>query len=96
LGVFAFFIVLGMASLVSMRLRRGADPDAKFVFLMTMFFEASYFVAIVSVLLIRLLASKYRRWPTLGLNIILLILIPFGTALAIYGFWKVDKQLPKA
>jgi hypothetical protein len=42
----------------------------------------------------RLAFPAQRRWPTLGLNIVLLLFIPFGTALAVYGLWKVDKNLP--
>ena len=33
-----------------------------------------------------------RRPITLALNIVLLLLFPHGTALGIYGLWKVDKQ----
>jgi hypothetical protein len=44
-------------------------------------------------LLVRLVFPAYRRWPTVGLNVLLLLCFPLGTALAIYGFWKVDKQI---
>ena len=62
---------------------------------MVVFVEGGCFIgAMLCVLLVRLFLPKYRRWPTFGLNIFLLLMVPLGTMLAIYGFWKVDKKLP--
>jgi Na+-driven multidrug efflux pump len=46
-----------------------------------------------AVLLIRIATPAYRKWVTLALNIVMLFLFPIGTALAIYGFLKVDKNI---
>jgi hypothetical protein len=43
------------------------------------------------VLVIRLALPAYRKWLTVALNIVLLMLVPFGTALAVYGLWKADR-----
>jgi hypothetical protein len=47
----------------------------------------------VLIVLIRIFAPQKRKWPTLALNIILLVMFPFGTILGIYGLRKVDKKL---
>jgi hypothetical protein len=44
-----------------------------------------------SVLLVRIFMPARRKWVTVTLNIILLLVVPWGTALGIYGLWKVDK-----
>jgi drug/metabolite transporter (DMT)-like permease len=53
------------------------------------------FLATFPVLLIRVRFPTRRKRPTWWLNIALLIVIPLGTILAVYGLWKVDKKLPK-
>jgi hypothetical protein len=45
----------------------------------------------VGVLVIRLAFPAHRKWPTVALNIVMLMLVPLGTALGIYGLWKVDR-----
>ncbi|HEX4056029.1 MAG TPA: hypothetical protein VHX86_17330 [Tepidisphaeraceae bacterium] len=67
----------------------------RLIFLMTIAMEGLYFVAILAVLVIRIFYPAYRRWPTVAINIILILWPPFGTALAIYGFLKVDKKIPE-
>ena len=48
----------------------------------------------VVVLLIRIGLPERGRAVTMALNIVLLFAFPLGTALAIYGLWKVDKANP--
>jgi uncharacterized membrane protein YqjE len=55
--------------------------------------EGLFLAVTLAVLVIRIFFPAYRRWPTFGINIILLLWLPFGTALAVYGFLKVDKKL---
>jgi uncharacterized membrane protein YqjE len=93
LGVCSFFVASGMISLAFIRLTPTMPSDARSIMLMTLCIEGVYFVAMIAVLLIRLVFPSHRRWPTLGLNIVLLLLVPFGTALGIYGLWKIDKNL---
>jgi uncharacterized membrane protein YqjE len=69
-------------------------PDIRPIFMMEIVIEAIYLLLLLVVLLVRLICPAYRRWPTLGVNILLLVFFPFGTALGIYGLWKVDKELP--
>src|SRR6185503_1535324 len=95
LGVLGFFLIVGMVSLASMRLRPGASSESKAALLSVLVIDGCFLAGIALVLLIRLAFPAYRRWPTVGLNIILILFVPFGTALAIYGFWKVDKSLAR-
>jgi hypothetical protein len=93
LGAIGLLLVMGMISLSGIRHRPEIDANAKAVFLSVIAMEGCMLAAIVGGLVIRLAFPAYRRWPTFGLNFILLLFFPFGTALAIYGFWKVDKNL---
>jgi glycopeptide antibiotics resistance protein len=95
LGVLGSFLIIGMVTLASMRQRPGITSEARAAFLNALMIEGCFFAAIALGLLIRLVFPAYRRWPTLGLNIVLVLFVPLGTALAIYGFWKVDKNLPR-
>jgi hypothetical protein len=95
LGVLGFLFILGMVSLIAVRhmaQARGEPADALLIPIGT---EGCLTAAIAVVLFIRVVFPAYRRWPTLGLNIILLVFVPVGTALGIYGLWKVDKNLPR-
>jgi hypothetical protein len=93
LGVLAMFLVMAMLTLNSLRQRPTIDAEAKTRLLLPLSIEGCYLGAVVVVLFVRLVFPAYRRWPTLGLNLFLLLFVPFGTALAIYGLWKVDKRL---
>jgi hypothetical protein len=46
------------------------------------------------VLAVRVWFPTARKEITIMFNIALLIFFPVGTALAIYGLWKVDKRAP--
>jgi hypothetical protein len=91
LGVLAFFIVMGFLTLLPLYTRAGSDEASRFALKLSMGIAGGYFFVCVAGLLIRIIAPAYRKFPTLGLNIILATYVPFGTALAIYGFMKVDK-----
>jgi hypothetical protein len=95
LGVLAMLLVMAMLTLNAMRLGPAMDSAGRSILLVPLAVEGCYVAAIVVVLLIRIAFPASRRWPTLGLNIMLLLFIPIGTALAVYGFWKVDKNLPR-
>ncbi len=91
LAAFAFFLLMGVGFMVWMMWLPTTPANTKPAFQLIVFTEAAYGAVSLLVLLIRILLPTYRRWPTFALNIILLVSIPFGTALAIYGFLKVDK-----
>jgi hypothetical protein len=92
LGVLAFFFVVGAISLMGFASNPRMPEESRAVFRMTSGVLACYIAACIAVVLIRILAPAHRKWPTFGLNIILLLYFPIGTPLAIYGFWKVDKK----
>jgi hypothetical protein len=93
LAVLGFFLIIGMITLYSIRQRPGATAELKAALGNVLLIDGCFLAAIALVLLIRIVFPAHRRWPTLGLNIILVLFVPIGTALAIYGFWKADKNL---
>ncbi len=92
LGVLGFFVLIGMVSLMRIS-KRLKDSDGKAVISLVLGVEGCFLGAIVVGLVIRLAFPPYRRWPTFGLNIILLMLVPLGTVLGIYGLRKVDRRV---
>ena len=95
LGVLGFLMITAIVTLAMIRMMPTIPAESRTILLMPLATEGLFLAAIVLVLFIRLVFPAYRRWPTMGLNIILLLFVPFGTALAIYGFLKVDKNLPR-
>jgi nitrate reductase gamma subunit len=91
-GVFAFFLLMGTVGNLFMSSALTMPQETRAIFLMTVVMGGIWLLAALSVLIIRLAFPSYRRWPTLALNLVLLLFIPFGTALGVYGLWKVDKQ----
>ena len=57
-------------------------------------FLAFYFVAGAVVLRVRLKAPGARKWPTVALNLLLLVHVPFGAAVGLYGLLNADKTAP--
>ena len=96
LGVLAFLLVLGIVSLLHVRHMSQLRGDPAEALLFPAAIEACYVVAILIGLVIRVVFPAYRRWPTIGLNIILLLCFPLGTALGFYGLRRVDKNLPRS
>jgi hypothetical protein len=93
LGVLGFLLAIAIVTLAVVRLQPTIPADSRNILLVPLFTEGLYLIAILIVFLIRLISPAHRRWPTLGLNILLLLVVPIGTALAVYGFLKIDKDL---
>jgi hypothetical protein len=93
LGVCAFFVLFGIVILAWIRSLPTTPSESRSAMMLPILVEGLFLAAMTVVLLIRILFPANRRWPTIGLNIILVLMFPFGTALAIYGFWKVDKSM---
>jgi len=55
-----------------------------------------YLVAMIVTLISRLAHPAIGKRMTTAMNVLFLIGPPFGTALGIYGFWKVDKDFKRA
>jgi hypothetical protein len=96
LAVLGFFLFIGVSSLIWQRQLPTTPVQLRPIFAYIAVVNGGFLVAIIFVFVVRLAFPDYRRWPTFGLNILLLIMLPFGTALAVYAFWKVDKKLPRA
>jgi hypothetical protein len=87
----AFFYVLGMISILSISRSPAMRPESRWTLQMVVWIYTALIAAMVATLILRGVAPRAGRIATMSLNIILLILFPFGTALGIYGLWKVDK-----
>ncbi len=96
LAALAFFYIIGAVMFLLIVRSSDTPPESRWVFQMTLFMEFAYVAAMVATLILRGVSSKVGRVATLAMNIILLPLIPFGTALGIYGLWKVDKVRKQA
>jgi uncharacterized membrane protein YhdT len=90
----AFFYSLGAMSMWFISHSPEFPTEARWAFEFTVYAELMYVVAMVVTLILRGVAPGAGHFATLVLNIILLPLIPLGTALGIYGLWKVDKVRP--
>ena len=93
LAVFAFFLLIGVGSLIWIRTLPNPGGTDRSALLFPIIIESMYVVASIAIVIRRIAAPRVRRWPTFALNCILIPMIPLGTALAIYGFWKVDKNI---
>src|SRR5207253_7113836 len=88
--VFAFFCAVGMIGMTFMSRNPRIAPESRWVFQMTVAVYALLLAAMVTTLILRGVAPRAGRIATKSLNIILLIVIPFGTVIGIYGLIKVD------
>jgi hypothetical protein len=70
--------------------------ESRGTFQMIVGIYAVLLAAMVATLILRGVAPPAGRVATMALNIVLLIVFPFGTALGIYGLLKVDKDGPAA
>src|SRR4051812_31230014 len=88
---FALFCAFGMISIFFMSHSPTIPPESRRMFLMVVWIYAALVAAMVATLILRGVAPRAGRIATMALNIVLLIVFPFGTALGIYGLIKVDK-----
>lgn len=94
--VLAFFCVISVITMLSFSQSPTMEPESRWVFVMTAAIEALFVVAIIVTLILRGTAPAAGRIATKALNIVLLVLFPFGTALGIYGLMKVDRDGQRA
>src|SRR4051812_1507770 len=90
--VLAFFCILAMISMTFMTRNPAIKPESRWVFQMTAAIYAMFAAAMITTLILRGVAPHAGRIATKALNIILLILFPFGTVIGISGLLKVDKD----
>jgi hypothetical protein len=94
LGVLGFFFLISIPTMYGLAHAPSTPPETRWIFMGMAVTELLYALAVVAVGVIRIWFPDHRRWPTVAVNVLLLLYFPLGTALAIYGFWKVDKKLP--
>jgi hypothetical protein len=91
LGVTTFFSLVSALEMWFLAYRAPISAESRWA--MQLIFCMMLLLTVVqgSVLLVRIFMPARRKWVTVTLNIILLFAVPWGTALGIYGLWKVDK-----
>lgn len=87
----AFFTCIGAIEMFFFSYRSTVHPDGGWIFTMIGCIELLFVAAMVTTLILRGVAPQAGRIATLALNIVLLLMVPLGTAVGIYGLWKVDK-----
>jgi hypothetical protein len=90
--VLAFFYGTSIITMVFTSRLPTLPPDVLWVFEMAAWVNAAFVAAMVATLILRATAPRAGQVATKALNIILLIMIPLGTALGIYGLMKVDRE----
>src|SRR4051794_35561392 len=88
---FALFCVLGMISLFVISRSPTMPPESRRSLQMIDGIYGVLVAAMAATLILRGVAPRAGRIATMALNVVLLIVFPFGTALGIYGLLKVDK-----
>ena len=79
-----------MVSLTTLMNRPGIDERGRWALSLARNTEACFLVAALIILIVRIRFPE-KRAGSLSFNIIMLAFFPFGTALSIYAFLKVDK-----
>jgi hypothetical protein len=94
LGALAFFQLLGAVTLWWVTQMPTFQANSAWAIHMVISIQVCFLLFEVVVLIIRVAAPAHRKWPTVALNVVLLISFPIGTIIGIYGLWKVDKTHP--
>jgi hypothetical protein len=84
--------LLGALQIGMFALRIPRAGEATRGFELVTFILTCFLAAMVGVILLRLFAPAKAGALTTAVNVLLLIAFPFGTALGIYGLWKVDRR----
>ena len=92
LGAVLFFQLLGALCLEFILRTPDFPAESVRIIQLIVAIELLYAAFEVIVLVIRIVAPSYGKWPTVALNVCLLPSFPFGTALAVYGLWKADRK----
>jgi len=90
--VMAFWCLISIITMLTMSRSPAVKPESRPVFVRVALIQGAYVLAIVVTLTLRGTAPAAGRIATKALNIIMLFVIPLGTALGIYGLMKVDKE----
>ena len=91
LAAFAFLTVIAIVSIWWISRLPKLDPKSVWSLRLVVLVEVCLGLFEIAVLIVRLRFPAQRRAPTMVLNIIMLFWFPLGTALGIYGLWKVDR-----
>jgi Ca2+/Na+ antiporter len=84
--------LLGILSLTGMMNRPGIDAQGRWALGVARNMNVCIMLFCVAILVVRKTLPAQRKWITRVLNILLLISFPIGTAIAIYGLLKADKN----
>jgi len=89
--VLLIFTVLTCGQMILLRPRFAAVPRGLAVVKFVEITYGIYVAGIVLTLILRATTPKAGRIAAAALNIALLAMFPFGTVVAVFGLWKIDK-----
>lgn len=91
LGAVMFFTLISVLVVLWIAGTASAESHPTWPFYMLASMYGSLLLFELVVLIIRIRFPNTRKWPTVALNVVLLLFFPFGTLLAVYGLWKADR-----
>jgi hypothetical protein len=91
LGVLTGFNIFGIISLNAVMNRHGMDDSGRAGLSLARNMDVCFIVLSIAAILVRFAPAAPRKWFSTVLNILLLLIFPFGTAIGIYGLRKLDK-----
>ena len=91
LAAVMFFTLLSVLVMLWIAEMASAKSQQTWPFYMLASMYGSLLLFELVVLIIRIRFPQSRKWPTVSLNVVLLLFFPVGTLLAIYGLWKADR-----
>ena len=92
--VLGFFLFVSAGESLFLARLPGMTETSKWVIHLAGFIEFLFVIAIAVTLTLRARTPAAGQIATTALNIVLLLAFPIGTAIGIYGPWKVDELPP--
>ncbi|HZK79848.1 MAG TPA: hypothetical protein VFC46_02250 [Humisphaera sp.] len=94
LAVLAYISLVSIITLWAITRSPNFRQDGRWAIEMVIATQACFLLCEVVALFVRVMFPASRKWPTIALNIVLLLSFPLGTAIGAYGLWKIDKSIP--
>lgn len=91
-AVYAGLCFMGIVSLTGFMDRPGMDAHGRWAIGLARNMNVCILLLCVAILLVRKTLPAQKKWLTQVFNVLLLLSFPIGTAIAIYGLLKVDKN----
>ena len=94
LSVLAFLSLCGVVTISALCFSPVMNAQSIWALHMVIAVNLCFLAFEIAVLVIRWKFPASRKWPTITLNIVLLLSIPLGTIVGLYGLLKADRSIP--